>query len=52
MVSSAYMQADDDEGLAPWDQWDQNDEGKYITCEFDSEGDLSVSISSLGEAMK
>ena len=37
-VSSAYMQADDDEGLAPWDQWDQDDEGKYITCEFDSEG--------------
>ena len=37
VVSSSYAQ-DASEGLAPWDQWDQDDEGKYITCEFDSEG--------------
>ena len=34
--------------LAPWDQWDQDDEGKYITCEFDSEGNPQCDMSSLG----
>jgi hypothetical protein len=29
---------DGDGGLAPWDLWDKDDEGKYITCEYDSEG--------------
>ena len=37
VVSSSYAQ-DASEGLAPWDQWDQDDEGKYISCEYDSDG--------------
>ena len=47
MVSSSYAQ-DASEGLAPWDQWDQDDEGKYITFNSIQRVILSVSISSLG----
>ena len=34
IVSSSYNQAAE-EGLAPWEIWDQDGEGKYIDCEFD-----------------
>ncbi len=34
IVSSSYNLAAE-EGLAPWEIWDQDGEGKYIDCEFD-----------------
>ena len=40
VVSSSYSQTGE-EGLTPWDLWDQEDEGKYIYCEFD-ENDNTV----------
>ena len=33
VVSSSFNQ-DAEEGLAPWEIWDQDDEGKYISCEL------------------
>ena len=39
-VSSAYMQTDDEEGLAPWDQWDQDDGGN-TSDGVDSDSDAS-----------
>ena len=37
IVSSSATQ-DSGEGLAPWDMWDKDDEGKYISCINSGEG--------------
>lgn len=37
-VEQAEIAAEEQTDMDPWDQWDLDDEGKYIFCEYDSEG--------------
>ncbi|MBT4066003.1 MAG: hypothetical protein HOE76_02130 [Euryarchaeota archaeon] len=37
-VEQSEIAAEEQTDMEPWDQWDQDDEGKYIFCEYNSEG--------------